>query len=251
AVLNIRHSEFLPISAKLGDNVVNRSQNMEWYKGPSLLEMLETVPINQHLDTRPMRYPVQYVIRPISDRFPDYRGYAGRVASGLIRKGDPVRVLPSGLESCVTHVMQSDVELEEAYAPESVTLLLADDIDISRGDMIVRADEAQPKVGQDLLMDICWFNEQSLVPRGKYIIRQSTFETLGIVRSINYRRNINTLETESVAEIKMNDIAEVEVHTANQLVFDAYQDNRITGSVIFIDPDTNETVGAGMIKGEA
>ena len=255
--LHIQNVTFIPISAKDGDNVVNRSEHTPWYDGAPLLEFLETIPVSKsasNVETdvqRAFRFPVQYVIRPISSRFPDFRGYAGRVASGLIRVGDRVKVLPSGLESVVTHITQAAEELSETFPPESVTIQLADDIDISRGDILVKADEPQPHQEQDLTLDICWFNEQPLLPRAKYIVRQTTSESLAIVRTINYRRNINTLEKEpGVAQVKMNDIAEVTIHTAQPLVFDDYRQNRITGSVIFIDPDTNETVGAGMIKTE-
>ena len=255
--LHIQNVNFIPISAKNGDNVVNRSEHMPWYTGSPLLEFLEKVPVNKsasNVETdvqRAFRFPVQYVIRPISSRFPDFRGYAGRVASGIIRVGDRIKVLPSGLESVVSHITQAADELSEATPPQSVTLQLADDIDISRGDILVKTDEPQPHQEQDLRLDICWFNEQPLLPRTKYIVRQTTSETLAVVRTINYRRNINTLEKEpGVAQIKMNDIAEITIHTAQPLVFDDYRLNHITGSVIFIDPDTNETVGAGMIKTE-
>ena len=255
--LHIQNVNFIPISAKNGDNVVNRSEHMPWYTGSPLLEYLEKVPVNKsasNVETdvqRAFRFPVQYVIRPISSRFPDFRGYAGRVASGIIRVGDRIKVLPSGLESVVSHITQTADELSEATPPQSITLQLADDIDISRGDILVKTDEPQPHQEQDLRLDVCWFNEQPLLPRTKYIVRQTTSETLAVVRTINYRRNINTLEKEpGVSQIKMNDIAEITIHTAQPLVFDDYRLNHITGSVIFIDPDTNETVGAGMIKTE-
>ena len=255
--LHIQNINFIPISAKDGDNVVNRSEHMPWYTGSPLLEFLEKVPVNKsasNVETdvqRAFRFPVQYVIRPISSRFPDFRGYAGRVASGIIRVGDRIKVLPSGLESVVSHITQTADELSEATPPQSITLQLADDIDISRGDILVKTDEPQPHQEQDLRLDVCWFNEQPLLPRTKYIVRQTTSETLAVVRTINYRRNINTLEKEpGVSQIKMNDIAEITIHTAQPLVFDDYRLNHITGSVIFIDPDTNETVGAGMIKTE-
>ena len=255
--LHIQNVNFIPISAKNGDNVVNRSEHMPWYTGSPLLEYLEKVPVNKsasNVETdvqRAFRFPVQYVIRPISSRFPDFRGYAGRVASGIIRVGDRIKVLSSGLESVVSHITQTADELSEATPPQSITLQLADDIDISRGDILVKTDEPQPHQEQDLRLDVCWFNEQPLQPRTKYIVRQTTSETLAVVRTINYRRNINTLEKEpGVSQIKMNDIAEITIHTAQPLVFDDYRLNHITGSVIFIDPDTNETVGAGMIKTE-
>ena len=256
-VLHIQNVTFIPISAKEGDNVVNHSEHTPWYTGAPLLEYLETVPViksasNVETDVlRAFRFPVQYVIRPISSKYPDFRGYAGRVASGVIHVGDRIKVLPSGQESVVTHITQAIEELTEANPPQSVTIQLADDIDISRGDILVKNDEPQPHQEQDLTLDVCWFNEHPLHPRAKYIVRQTTKESLGIVRSINYRQNINTLEKEpGVAEIKMNDIAEITIHTAQPLAFDDYRLNRITGSVIFIDPDTNETVGAGMIKTE-
>lgn len=250
SILNIKNVTFIPISAKNGDNVVNRSDFTPWYDGPALLEFLETVPVREDTSTA-FRFPVQYVIRPISSRFPDFRGYAGRVASGAVHVGDRIRVLPSGLESVVTHITQAETELTEASFPESVTIQLSDDIDISRGDLIVLSDQRQPQTAQDFHVDVCWFNERPLLPRGRYIVRQATSETLGIVRTINYRRNINTLEREpGVSQLQMNDIADITLHTANPLIFDSYQENKVTGSLIFIDPDTNETVGAGIIKTE-
>lgn len=219
--MDIKNVVFIPISAKDGDNVVNKSDKTPWYD----------------------------VIRPISSQFPDYRGYAGRVSGGIIRPGDKIRVLPSGTESTVKSIDFVEEHLEEAYAPMSVTLTLNDDINISRGDTLVKADEKQPGIEQDITLDVCWFNERPAAVRNKYVIRQATFETLGLIRSINYRRNINTLEKEEgVSELKMNDIAEITIHTANPLVFDKYTENKVTGSLIFIDPDTNETVGAGLIK---
>ncbi len=247
-VLNIQNVVFIPISAKDGDNVVNKSDRMPWYTGKPLLEYLETVPIDHKSGPAEFRYPVQYVIRPISDKYRDFRGYAGRVASGTLRVGDRVKVLPSGQESTVKRLSQAEEELDEIFAPLSVTIQLNDEIDISRGDILVKADEPQPQISQDVKMDVCWFNENPLQLRKKYIIRQETFETVGLVREIVSRRNINTLEKETgVTSLNMNDIAEISVHTASPLVFDSYRHNRVTGSLIFIDPDTNETVGAGMI----
>lgn len=248
-VLQIPNVEFIPISAKKGDNVVNASENMPWYTGKPLLNFLETVPMPNKLGGEYFRMPVQYVIRPISDRFADFRGYAGRVAGGVLRTGDRVRVLPSGLESTVKAIGMAQTPMNEAYAPSSITIELTDDIDISRGDLLVRADEPQPQVEREVVVDVCWFNERPLLPRSKYVVRQATAETMGMVSAINHRRNINTLELETnVGELRMNDIAEITLRTANPLVFDRYADNRTTGSLIFIDPDTNETVGAGMIK---
>lgn len=247
--LHIKNVVFIPISAKDGDNVVNKSERTPWYKGKALLDYLETVPVGHKTVSDFFRYPVQYVIRPISKDFPDYRGYAGRVSGGIIRPGDRVRVLPSGLESTVKSIDFAGESLDEAYAPESVTIRLNDEIDISRGDTLVKADEKQPQVEQDVTLDVCWLNQTPAQIRKKYIIRQATFETQGMIRSINFRRNINTLEKEqNVSELAMNDIVEITIHTAQPLVFDAYDENKVTGSLIIIDPDTNETVGAGMIK---
>lgn len=251
--LGIANVVFIPISALGGDNVVNRSDNMPWYTGKPLLEYLETVPVHHKAGGAAFRFPVQYVIRPVyaagTAGDVDFRGYAGRVAGGTLHIGDRVRVLPSGLETTVKRLSQAEVTLDEAFAPLSVTLQLNDDIDISRGDTIVRVGEAQPRVDRDAVMDICWLNESPLRLRKRYVVRQTTFGTVGMVTAINFRRNINTLEKETgVTELRMNDIAEVALHTAAPMVFDAYRDNRVTGSLILIDPDTNETVGAGMIK---
>lgn len=247
--LHIKNSVFIPISAKIGDNVVHKSDKMPWYTGKALLDYLETVPIGHKTVSDFFRFPVQLVIRPISDKFPDYRGYAGRMSGGLLKPGDHIRVLPSGLESSVKSINFVDHHLNEAFSPESVTILLNDDIDISRGDTLVKTNEKQPQTGQDMIMNVCWFNERPAQVQNKYIIRQTTSESLGIIRGINYRRNINTLEKENgINQLDMNDIAEITVHTANPLVFDKYAENKVTGSLIFIDPDTNETVGAGMIK---
>ena len=243
---------FIPISAKYGDNVVAESQNMPWYSGGSLMNLLETVPIEHKMgsDDQPVRLPVQYVIRPISDKFPDYRAYAGRMAGGVLRVGDRIRVLPSGLESTVKAIMQTDKELEIAHTPESVSVLLNDDIDISRGDMIVMADGKQPVVTQQLKMHCCWFNDIELQLRKRYIIRTSVAETIGMVQSVDYKVDVNTLEeVKGISSLKMNDIAVINVKTANPLVVDAYAENRTTGSLIFIDPDSFETVGAGMVVG--
>lgn len=204
--LDIKNVVFIPISAKDGDNVVNKSDKTTWYEGPTLLNYLETVPAGHKTVSDFFRFPVQYVIRPISSQFPDYRGYAGRVSGGIIRPGDKIRVLPSGTESTVKSIDFVEEHLEEAYAPMSVTLTLNDDIDISRGDTLVKADEKQPSIEQDITLDVCWFNERPAAVRNKYVIRQATFETQGLIRSINYRRNINTLEKEEGINLFYNSI---------------------------------------------
>jgi sulfate adenylyltransferase subunit 1 len=246
--LQLPDVKFIPISAKLGDNVVTASANMPWYKGCTLMELLENTPIDHKLNTEMMRFPVQYVIRPISDKFHDFRGYAGRLSGGILKKGDAVTVLPSGLRSTVAAINQCDKELDDSFTPDSITVQLTDDIDVSRGDMIV-GDSDQPVVSQDITMMVCWFNERPLLLRNKYIIMHTTRETVGIVKSINTLVNINTLEAETGGDsLKMNDIASITIKTAQPLVFDSYKQNRTTGSLIFVDPDTFETVGAGMIS---
>ncbi len=241
---------FIPISAKYGDNVVSASDRAPWYQGGTLMELLENISIEhkQGEENQPMRLPVQYVIRPISDKFPDYRAYAGRMAGGVLKVGDKVRVLPSGLESRVKAIMQAEKSLEMAHTPESVSVLLEDDIDISRGDMLVDAQGPQPIVGQQLQMMCCWFNEQPMQLRKRYIVRGPVSETIGMVQTVDYRVDIHTLEPiEGETSLKMNDIAQITVRTAAPLAYDRYEENRNTGALIFIDPDSFETVGAGMI----
>ena len=248
AKLPVGEVTFMPISAKLGDNVVTESANMPWYGGGTLLNLLETVPVGHALPELPMRMPVQHVIRPISDRFHDFRGYAGRLCGGTLHPGDEVTVLPSGKRSRVESIWFADKQLDEAFAPESVTVCLADDIDISRGDLLVRSDQTQPCVSQDVTMMVCWLREERLQPGKRYVIRQATAETVGIVKAIEYRIDIHTLEqVGEVAELCANDIARIRIRTAQPLIFDSYAANRTTGSVVFVDPDTNDTVGAGMI----
>ncbi|MCC8035040.1 MAG: GTP-binding protein [Rikenellaceae bacterium] len=239
--------KFIPISAKLGDNVVTPSDNMPWYIGRTLMEILETTHV-EHRSESAFRFPVQYVIRPQSDNFHDFRGYAGRIAGGVVRQGDKVTVLPSGRTSVVTSIFHSDRQLDQASSPQSVSICLVDDIDISRGDILVATDQTQPAVSKDVTMTVCWFNENPLAVGGKYIIRHATRETVGIVKSIGNKIDVNTLGLETgVTYLNMNDIATVTIRTAQPLVFDDYERNRTTGSLIFVDKDTFETCGAGMI----
>ncbi len=238
---------FIPISAKLGDNVVNRSENMPWYTGKALLDFLETVQLPVESEDS-MRLPVQYVVRPISDKFPDFRGYAGRLAEGSIKKGDKIKVYPSEMTSSVTGVYLGEKELETAVSPESVDITLSDDIDISRGDVIVAVDGKQPHMEQEVLLNVCWFRNSPMQQGKKYVIRHATQQTLGIIKEIEYKIDINTREKEyGVDKLIMNDIARVRIKTADPLIFDYYKDNRTMGSLIFIEEGTNDTVGAGMI----
>lgn len=238
---------FIPISAKLGDNVVNKSENMPWYTGKALLDFLETVQLPVESEDS-MRLPVQYVVRPISDKFPDFRGYAGRLAEGSIKKGDKIKVYPSEMTSSVTGVYLGEKELETAVSPESVDITLSDDIDISRGDVIVAIEGKQPHMEQDVLLNVCWFRNSPMQQGKKYVIRHATQQTLGITKEIEYKIDINTREKEyGVDKLIMNDIARVRIKTADPLIFDYYKDNRTMGSLIFIEEGTNDTVGAGMI----
>lgn len=250
ATLELNNVEFIPISAKLGDNVVNKSENMPWYSGKALLDHLETVELPAQSGDL-MRLPVQYVVRPISSKFPDFRGYAGRIAEGTIKVGDKVRAYPSEMESVVTGIYLGEKSLESAAAPESVDVTLKDDIDISRGDVLVSADGVQPMVGQDLELNVCWFRNAPLVCGKRYVIRHSTQETIGIVKEIEYKIDINTQQKEyGVEKLVMNDIARVHLKIASPAIYDYYKDNRSMGSLIFIDEGSNDTLGAGMIVPE-
>lgn len=246
--LDVRDVDFIPISALHGDNVVHRSENMSWYEGMTLMYYLENVHIASDHNLIDVRFPVQYVIRPYSDEFHDYRGYSGRVAGGILKKGDEVLLLPSGFTSKIASIQGPTGETDQAFPPQSVTILLEDKLDLSRGDMIVR-EKNRPDSTQDIDLMICWFdNEKSLQQRGKYIIQHTTQEARCIVKDIQYKLNIETLHRiQDDKTINMNDIARITIRTTKPLHVDAYRTNRITGSVIFIDESTNNTVGAGMI----
>ncbi len=244
--LDLGDVTFIPMSALTGDNVVDKSANMPWYSGKPLLEFLETVPLPEQAGDR-MRLPVQYVIRPISAKYRDFRGYAGQLAEGSVKVGDRVRVYPSEMSSTVTGIYLGEKSLDSASTPESVNVTLADDIDISRGDVIVSESGVQPGVEREFELDVCWFRDSPLVPGKRYTIRHATQETVGIVKEIEYKVDISTQEKIAGAEkLVMNDIARVRLKTASPLVYDSYRDNRTMGSLIFID-ESNDTVGAGMI----
>lgn len=245
--LNIKDSRFVPISAKYGDNVVEESTNMDWYNGPTLMHLLENIDIAEDGNFLDPRFPVQYVIRPQSDKYHDYRGYAGRVAGGVFRPGDNVKILPSGLNSKIKSIDFFGVQLDKAFPPQSITFSLEDDIDISRGDMIIKENN-QPNIGQDITMMVCWLNEKPMITGGKYAIKHTTSDARCVIKSVNYKLNINTLEHDlEDKNIKLNDIAQITIKTTKPLFFDSYKQNRITGSILIIDEATNITVGAGMI----
>ena len=245
--LDVHDIRFVPISAKLGDNVVDRSNNMDWYDGPTLMYLLENIHIASDLNYSDTRFPVQYVIRPMKEEYHDYRGYAGRIEGGVFHKGDKVKVLPSGLTSSIKSIDVFEGELEEAFAPQSVTITLKDDIDISRGDLIIK-DNGLPETSQDIEMMICWFHEKPMVLGGKYTIKHTTNDLRCVVRDVKYKIDVNTLEhTEDNKTIGLNDIAKIIIKTTKPLNYDSYRKNRKMGSVILIDEATNNTVAAGMI----
>ena len=247
AKLDILDVRFIPISALKGDNVVDRSKNMNWYDGPTLMYVLENIHIGNDLNMVDSRFPVQYVIRPQSHDFHDYRGYAGRIASGVFTKGDKVKILPSGFTSTIASIDTMKGSLETAHAPMSVTITLTDDVDISRGDMIV-VESKEPEVSQDVEMMVCWMGERPLNLNGKYTLRHTTNDVKCLIKELPYKMDINSLEKiRDVNSLSLNEIGKIRVRTTKPLFFDSYRNNRITGSVILVEEGTNNTVGAGMI----
>lgn len=246
--LNIPDLEVIPISALQGDNVVNRSENTPWYHGPTLMHHLEHVHVASDRDLQDVRFPVQYVVRPKSDEFHDYRGYAGMVAGGVLKPGDEVVVLPSGMTSTIQGIDLFNQELSEAYPPMSVTIRLDDDVDVSRGDMIARVNNA-PKPSQDIDAMVCWMTNEPLKPRQKLAIKHTTRTARAMVKDIQYRLDINTLHRDQdTKELGLNEIGRVQLRTTVPLLCDPYAKNRTTGSFILIDEATGVTVGAGMIN---
>lgn len=246
--LSIPDLEVIPISALQGDNVVNRSENMPWYSGPTLMHHLEHVHVASDRDLIDARFPVQYVVRPKSDEFHDYRGYAGQVAGGVLKPGDEVVVLPSGMTSTISKIDLFDREIPEAFPPMSVTVSLADDVDVSRGDMIARVKNA-PQPSQDIDAMVCWMTTAPLKPRQKLAIKHTTRTARALVKDIQYRLDVNTLHRDQeTKELGVNEIGRVQLRTTVPLLCDSYSKNRSTGSFILIDEATGVTVGAGMIN---
>jgi sulfate adenylyltransferase subunit 1 len=258
-LLHLKKVYFIPISALKGDNVVNASEHTPWYKGETLLHLLEQIPLKvsaprktrglegSRLENQPFRFPVQYVVRPQTAEWPDYRAYAGRIASGTVKVGDEVTILPSFTKSKISRIDEGTKQLTEAQAPQSVNLSLEDDVDVSRGSQIVKSNDV-PLTGQQVELLVCWLNHRPLQVRQKYIIRHTTDELQGFVTAIDYKVNINTLENIfDDKAVGMNDIAKVTLKVSKPLAYDLYENNRTTGSLIFIAEGTNETVGAGMI----
>jgi sulfate adenylyltransferase subunit 1 len=245
--LEVNDIRFVPISALKGDNIVERSENMPWYQGSTLLYLLETIHIASDYDMINCRFPVQTVIRPFSDEYHDYRGYAGRVSGGIFKPGDKVMALPSGFTSTIKQIDTYDGPIDEAFPPMSVTILLEDEIDISRGDMIVRENNV-PQIGQDLEVMLVWMNEKSLKVGGKYFLKHTTKDLRCLIKEVKYKIDINTLHRNmDDKNVGLNEIARVSIRSTQPVFHDKYRLNRITGSVILIDEGTNETVGAGMI----
>jgi len=245
--LEINDIHFVPISALNGDNVVKRSKNMQWHEGSTLMHILENIHIGSDHNHVDCRFPVQFVVRPQSTKYPDYRGYAGRIEGGVFKPGDEITILPSGFKSKIKSIDTFDGEVKEAFSPMSVCITLNDDIDISRGDMLVRENN-KPSVGQDIDLMICWMNEKKMIPNGKYTIRHTTQNARCIIKDVKYKMDINTLHRlQNEKEIGLNDIGRITIRTTKPLFFDSYRRNRNTGSIILVDEATNETCAAGMI----
>lgn len=249
AKMDIKDVRYVPVSALNGDNIVERSENMEWYKGGTLLHLLETIHISSDYNHQDPRLPVQYVIRPQKvEGYHDYRGFSGRISSGIFRVGDTVTVLPSGFNSKVKSIKNLTNDVEEAFPPMSVSIELEDEIDISRGDMIVKPNN-QPESSQDIDAMMCWFDDQPMVQGGKYTLRHTSNEARAMVKDVVYKMDINQLQRNSEDKnVKMNDIFRVKLRTTKPLIFDGYKKNRTTGSIILIDESKNSTVAAGMIR---
>jgi sulfate adenylyltransferase subunit 1 len=245
--LAIKDIQFIPISALNGDNVVNRSKNMDWYGGSTLMYHLETVHISSDHNLVDCRFPIQSVIRPHTLEHQDYRGFAGRIDGGVFKPGDKVKSLPSGFVSTIKTIELNGEQIEEAFAPMSVTMTLEDEIDNSRGDMIVRENNV-PNVGQDIEVLVTWMSANPIQARTKVVIKHTTNECVAMVKELKYKIDINTLHRiENIDKVEMNDIARLSIRSSKPIFYDAYKKNRQTGSIIIIDEQTNETIGAGMI----
>ncbi len=246
-LLDIHDVRFIPISALLGDNVVDRSTKMDWYDGPTLMYLLENIYISNDYNQLDARFPVQYVIRPQSTEYHDYRGYAGRMASGSFKVGDTVKVLPSGFTSKIKTIDLYKDSFDVISAPQSATITLEDDLDISRGCMLVSAENGI-RQGQDIDLMICWLSEKPMVTGGKYIVKHTTSDLKCMIKEVKYKVDINTLDKlYDSNSIGLNDIGCISIRTTKPLFFDSYRQNRFTGSLVIIDEATNITVGAGMI----
>lgn len=246
--LGLKDVTYIPISAIHGDNIVDKTDSMNWYEGVTLLELLETVEVASDINLTDARFPVQYVIRPQTEELHDYRGYAGKINSGIYKKGDRVTVQPSGIETTIQSIETGGKEVEEAFAPQSVVLHLAHDLDISRGDTIVKAGDAITS-SQDLDVLLCWMDQKPLVAGNKYLLQINSKTVRAVVKEVVYKLNVNTLQQEMAPEkVALNDIVRATIKTAAPIVFDSYQKIRTNGGAILIDETSNVTVGACMIQ---
>lgn len=246
--LGLKEVTYIPISAVHGDNIVDKSEKLGWYEGPSLLKFLEEVEVQKDINLADARFPVQYVIRPQTEELHDYRGYAGKIISGIYKKGDAITIQPSGIQSKIKAIELGGKEVEEAFAPQSVIIHLEDDIDISRGDVIVKNDN-QPQVSQELEVFLCWMDNKPLVAGNKYLLQINSRRVRGIVKSIEYKLDVNTLQKEEgVTTAGLNDIIKATIKTASPVPYDSYQQLRENGGAILIDETSNVTVGACMIQ---
>lgn len=247
AKIEINDIHFIPISALKGDNIIHKSENMNWYKDYTLMELLENIEIINDNNFTDGRFPIQSVIRPQTDEFHDYRGYAGRIASGIFKPGDKITVLPSKITSKIKSIDLYNQQIEEAFPPMSVTIRLEDEIDISRGDMIVPSDNL-PEINQEIEVKLCWMNENKMELNGKYLLKHTTKECKCIVKEVKSKLDVHTFEEiYNDKEIYLNDITRISIKTILPLFYDKYKTNKFTGSIILIDEKTNETVAAGMI----
>jgi sulfate adenylyltransferase, large subunit len=245
--LSLNNVVYIPISALDGDNIVDKSENLNWYQGKTLLDYLETVELENTINLNKARFPVQYVIRPQTEELHDYRGYAGKITSGIYKVGDSVTILPSGTESKISAIEVAQKQVEEAFAPQSVVLHLENDVDISRGDLIVKSDDL-PKTEQELEVLVCWMGDKPLKSGSKYLIQNNTTQVKGIVKDIEYKLDVNTLEKQEVEQVSLNEIVKLKLKTAKPLAYDSYKDLASNGGIIFIDETSFVTVGAGLIQ---
>lgn len=245
--LSLNNVVYIPISALDGDNIVDRSEKLDWYQGKTLLDHLESVELDDTINLEKARFPVQYVIRPQSEDYHDYRGYAGKITSGIYKVGDEVTILPSGTESKISAIEIDQKNVEEAFAPQSVILHLETDVDISRGDLIVKSNNL-PKLEQELEVLVCWMGEKPLKVGSKYLIQNNTTQTKAVIRDIEYKLDVNTLEKHDVEQVSLNEIVKLKLKTARPFAYDSYKELASNGGIIFIDETSFVTVGAGLIQ---
>lgn len=245
--LSLNNVVYIPISALDGDNIVEKSENLNWYQGKTLLDYLETVELENTINLDKARFPVQYVIRPQTDELHDYRGYAGKITSGIYKVGDAVTVLPSGTESKIAAIEVAQKHVKEAFAPQSIVLHLEDDVDVSRGDLIVKSDDL-PKIEQELEVLVCWMGDKPLKAGSKYLIQNNTTQVKGIIKDIEYKLDVNTLEKLEAEQVSLNEIVKLRLKTAKPLAYDSYKDLASNGGIIFIDETSFVTVGAGLLQ---